>query len=278
MSDNPECAANSSDQQEKAADHQEGALPPKAEGSNPSPEEQRQTTPSECERKTVDTFWDFKFSNVAQTILACALVFVGFRQVDIYRGQAVIMAAQEKDSADALNRADTANGIAMKQLRQEQRAWIEFSATNIKELKVVRGKPIQFDIEVLDIGKTAARDVRTFVVIERLAPTQAPSFKVDIGKRNIATIGALFPNDPRGDYSVSWWKTHYGDPAIMTAADVRDWKSGKYYFAVYGMTTYYDIFGGYHWVTFCAGLAGLSYLPTQTRECVETYNSVDDDE
>jgi hypothetical protein len=218
----------------------------------------------------------------AQIVLLIATVIItGLTYRVFYRQlkeMQVDATQQHADTMSVVEKTAAANRIAEKNMQKDQRAWIEFSATNITTFKVGRGKPIQFDINVLDIGKTAARHIQTFIVIERLPPTQAPSFKVDIGKRNTTTIGALFPNDPRGNYSVPWWKTHYGDPAIMSAADVRDWKSGKYYLAVYGMTTYYDIFGVYHWVTFCAGLAGLNYLPTPTRECVETYNDVDDNE
>jgi hypothetical protein len=174
-----------------------------------------------------------------------------------------------------------ANDIAKRQIRQDQRAWIEIKP-KVNEIKVVPGQPVAFDIVKVNIGKTVARHTVAVIELEKLSPLQSPSFSNFAGKvADTSTAGTVFPNEEPQPFKARWLAfnptTNHVDPVIASKADAQDWKDGKFYFAIYGRIDYLDIFGFAHWTTFCAAAAGKA-IDTPTRECRETFNDVDDNE
>ena len=96
---------------------------------------------------------------------------------------------------------------------------------------------------------------------------ETPTFVYDHGKTDVH-LGTLFPTEPRE-------ATMRLAPLVITPALQQSVKRGQSFIIVYGRISYDDVFGGHHWLQFCAPGAGGQY--GNPPECLD-YNNVDDNE
>ena len=194
---------------------------------------------------------------------------------------------QHADTTTALGEAADANAIAREQMRRDQRAWIQYMLGDEKP-EVAVGKRVAFRVMITNIGKTVARQVHGWVAVEKLSFIQSPSFnrndplRINVG----ADTGLLFPSHV-SSFELDWRKNDPIYPldddrttiALASDIDVRDWREGKFYFAVFGKIDYRDIFEVPHWTTFCSTFTGVGTLdrpPMAAGLCKKIYNNVDD--
>jgi hypothetical protein len=142
---------------------------------------------------------------------------------------------QWKETAKAAETAHDSITLARKNTHFDQRAWLSVSFAE-QQLRFV------------NTGKTPARNVNGVAVATVLKAGEKPAFSYDQGKTDIH-FGTLFPGEPREA------------PLAI--------KPGKS-FIVYGRIRYDDVFGGHHWLQFCAPGTGVP-------ECSD-YNDVDNNE
>lgn len=167
-----------------------------------------------------------------------------------------------------------------KQMRQDQRAWIEMEQT--EPLVFVENKPFTFNLHLANIGKTAARNLITQVVFEKLPIKSEPSLSFREGiARTSSTVGVLFPNDPNMAVPGLWQRVIPGtrnkkaETILPSATDVQEFADGKTYLAVYARTSYVDIFGRPHVSKFCKFYTtNTKSLEVPAKRCTD-YNGVD---
>jgi hypothetical protein len=76
---------------------------------------------------------------------------------------------------DQLTQMKIDSEINQKHTWNERRAWIEFWPMP-NAIKFEPDRPLSIEIRIANMGKTAARDVKGVVVIERRTASQSPSF------------------------------------------------------------------------------------------------------
>jgi hypothetical protein len=125
----------------------------------------------------------------------------------------------------------------------DERSWIEF------KLKDEKAPVSSFDsaylpVDMINIGKTPARNVVIISNGEVLARDAAPSFNYSNGLQTTTVLGLLFPNMPLD--------IHAGNLIPLSEKQRLDLASGKAYIVGYAIVTWGDIFGTSHWMHFCA--------------------------
>jgi hypothetical protein len=113
---------------------------------------------------------------------------------------AIVYAALAYDQIVELRR-QTAQ--SQRQVRIDQRAWVQFEpVASSVPFSVVSGSPVEIEMRLRNIGKTAARHLNGHVVIERLNVDQPPSFKsVASQPANGVSTGILFPSEDVPNFS-----------------------------------------------------------------------------
>jgi len=172
---------------------------------------------------------------------------------------------------------------AGKQMRIDQRAWVQYRTERDQKIEVSPGAPVVFNMLIKNIGKTVARHLDGSIFVEKLKISESPNFERKEGTGSEIRVSVLFPYDVWPNATIRWVK---GDPITRTAApvipseeDAADWKADKFYFAVYGSLAYSDIFGYRHRTSFCMSFIdhplplGSGGLPV--RRCIEKMNDVD---
>jgi hypothetical protein len=104
-------------------------------------------------------------------------------------------------------------------------------------------------ITVNNIGKTAARILKTDLVMDYEVNGSAPDFVYDQRARQSATTGIVFPNSPFA-VNVPFTKGIPNSGEItarfLTQSEFHDLQDGDGYMVIYGQATYLDIFGTKH--------------------------------
>jgi hypothetical protein len=162
-----------------------------------------------------------------------------------------------------------------RQMRQDQRAWIdvqfgEFSLNQAGQMIVL--------ITIKNIGKTPAKRIRLFAVLEVLKNTEA----AHLYKKDMPSVtdheGILTPLSdskiPASTLNIDPADKRKAVARIMSEAEINDFKKGKLYFVVHGKVTYWDVFKVEHWRSFC-NYALPPVGQVEAGSCVE-YNKVDD--
>jgi hypothetical protein len=167
------------------------------------------------------------------------------------------------------------------EMRTDQRAWISFAAGGTqfpKDASSLNTDQVIRTITVNNIGKTAARILKTDLVMDYEVNGSAPDFVYDQRARQSATTGIVFPNSPFA-VNVPFTKgiLNSGETTarFLTQSEFHDLQNGDGYMVIYGQATYLDIFGTKHWTHFCAffTVPGASVKVT-ARECTD-YNDTD---
>jgi hypothetical protein len=228
----------------------------------------------------VITGWIF-FDQLKEMASQTDALAIGAKQSRIDAKNAAIATSRQLDIAEKQARAaqDGVKAI-QRQMRQDQRAWLDMQILKRPEFKV--GEPVQALIGVTNIGKTAAKNLRIQTVIEYLPIDQAPSlsFKKGVYRYQITT-GVLFPSDPPAKLPAYWYekapvKTKFA-AAVLSEGEAGDLAAGRTYIVMYGKAEYIDIFNVRHITRMCGWLApARENVFVNATKCT-AYNSVDND-
>lgn len=153
-------------------------------------------------------------------------------------------------------------------MRIDHRAWIRIEHA-IEP--IVYGQPLQAKFNVINTGKTPAKQVNMVYLVEKVATGSSPNFTSAPGMKSFS--GLLIPN---GSYPVTvarYSESGHLDPLVLTKTDVDEIMSGKAYVAIIAKITYLDIYDIPHWINFCYWKS-YSLGDYNSRECVK-YNDVD---
>jgi hypothetical protein len=167
-------------------------------------------------------------------------------------------------------------------LELDQRAWLEYAKTpdapnsQRRTIQFQAGQPFSVQVLFKNTGKTPARNLVATVFLDTFGASEAVPLD-HVGKsytHETITAGILTPNDEFGPILVV---RHGADHSVtlVTSEQVGALASGKFYFAIYGVISYDDIFGVHHWTNFC-DWNGVGAGPFNTYQCTE-YNDVDSD-
>jgi len=168
------------------------------------------------------------------------------------------------------------------QMRQDQRAWIQMTQT--KKLTYNENQPLTVNIEVLNIGRTAAQHLITEVIVEKLPIKLPPSLSFKKGvPRTIETTGVLYPYGAPMNVKGSWKRVVSGgskngeaESVDLSIPDIQELTLGGTYVVIYARTRYIDIFGTHHVTKFCS-YDSPGRKPVPVRDCVD-YNGVDNNQ
>jgi hypothetical protein len=167
-------------------------------------------------------------------------------------------------------------------MRNDERAWLKCDSSSSGNssqngtFTIMSGHPLNYPLQLQNIGKTAATNVELHVFTEFVEADKEPSIgQVDDRPRpfhwHMAT-GIIFPNEsmPLRIDRVD----NNGAIRNPTADELTAFNQGKTYLAVYGIVTYTDVFKVAHWTRFCAWHAGPSGV--YPADACAAFNSVDD--
>lgn len=182
---------------------------------------------------------------------------------------------QWRAMGSALRESQRQTAVSINSSRLEQRAWIQ---TTIRLPDAMRsGTPFSIPVKIENTGKTPAKNVFGYVVVNFFPATEAPRLEVpenwQLFKYGMLAAGRgdetkydLLSTKPVKDAS------HIAH--IPTRDDVMAFAGRKTRLVTYGKLCYDDAFGVHHWLTFC------QYTPIGEREdqplihCVN-YNAAD---
>lgn len=163
------------------------------------------------------------------------------------------------------------------EMRMEQRAWVEMSASP-QNLNVVPAQQVHVHLVVENIGKSVAREVNAFVTVEMLPTDRAPVLNSGKSAGISGTTGVLYPGEQLPIDTTMYVTNDAGSEiktAVLSDEDVQRWQQGRAYFVVRGETTFLDIFGKKHWTHFCTFFMGSA--PGVPAASCTAYNGVDGD-
>jgi hypothetical protein len=161
--------------------------------------------------------------------------------------------------------------VIQKQMREDQRAWVTLEV--MKDPIFTAHQPVTFAVEVVNIGKSAARNVRVTIGVQKVSTTEAPRF--DYKYAGHYFVGVHFPQHPE-TLTAGWIDTLPGStepvrPRIFEK-DIQDIKEGKFCFAVYGRVEYMDIFDVPHTTSFCQLSLPNPFAAVKSSEKCGAYN------
>ncbi len=166
-------------------------------------------------------------------------------------------------------------------MRNDERAWLIVGAkpdtqgSDTTAIQFIAGQPVNYPLEVKNVGKTPASNVEMKVFVDILnASTEVPLDHVEDGNAypyGSITSGIIFPN---GDFKQLIMRpAKDGTALVATSEEVNGITNGTVYLAVYGVITYDDVFHVHHWTRFCNWISDKGTFAT--RGCTQ-YNTVDD--
>ena len=169
------------------------------------------------------------------------------------------------------------------EMKTDQRAWVTMSLgrvqfpSNISDIGKVQ---VQAPLTVNNVGKTAARNLHSKVVMEYEVNGQSPEFVYDHRMRAESTSGIMFPT-AQETMPIFFLEGNPNDkngsqPRFLTPSEYQDLIKGDGYMVVYGETTYADIFGTNHWMHYCTFFVSPQAVSvTVTAKGCTDYNDTD---
>jgi hypothetical protein len=217
-------------------------------------------------RQWLTRYWDSprlksKWTDIATVILTAAIaVFAGWSAY-LFDGQ--------------LQEMHKATITADKNFRIDERAWIGFSLAS-DPVTFTFGKPFLVPAEVLNTGKTPAKDLEGNVAVRIVEKDRPIDFSYAPGHANFRVQGGtIFPG---GKIIESFEGIQHGEenaePIIITKAIGQEIIDGQLFVIIHGRITYQDEFGTEHWTTFCRNVSD----PSAISEDCTRYNSTDDNQ
>jgi hypothetical protein len=172
---------------------------------------------------------------------------------------------------------------------RDERAWVEikWSPDNGDDpghshLAVAPGSPASSPLKIMNIGKTAAKNISEADYVElrgfsdevNLSCVDTPQ----ICPHLTSTTGIMFPSTHID--VVATRMTNGREPRITTLEEANAWMKGQVYIAVFGKVTYDDVFGVNHWTKFCfwgnSDITPLNTISVSASRSCTAYNAVDD--
>ena len=238
----------------------------------------RQNHEDEAQKRAIEALsWLRKYAQLFTFFVTAAAVVIYGQQLASMNGQ---LDAANKQLVQAQSQASQ----AAQQMRIDERAWVELSlADDPPKFAIEANKPLIVKFNLKNMGRTVARDIRGFIVIEKLPIDVAPTTDVDVPMSAFNfRHSVLFPNGTPWTVPTYWVVADYDHAPTMhqknvTQADVDDWNSDDFYFAVHGQIGYVDIFNVDHWQKFCHVFRRHQDRPIpQTFGCIGQYNAIDE--
>lgn len=197
-------------------------------------------------------------------VLATLGLFIsGERNVGVARKSAVAAEDAARAAQDSVEATKTI-------MRLDQRAWIGIDSMDAVPAILEVGKSIGMTGVIKNTGKTPARNIVMYSIIEVVYDGKPPNFSYDGIKK---AIGGFLPPNGQGILPLNTipdLKTN--QPVILTQEQLDLLKSRKADIYSHGRIEYDDIFGAHHWMTYCsylqATLGGFAF-------CAE-HNETDD--
>jgi hypothetical protein len=142
-------------------------------------------------------------------------------------------------------------------MRLAERAWLTVSFHGTIQFTV--GKPIAFPTELINFGKTPARQVHLDAVVTLLPRGRKLQFVYSGVPHSRVRLGVVLPRwvspIPRIPETLEVFRrvgnTERTEPIILTDQLAADLKAGKVLLIAHGKITYVDIFDVPHWGTAC---------------------------
>lgn len=162
-------------------------------------------------------------------------------------------------------------------MRKDQRPWIDFTfASNTNALQV--DSPITTMVHMVNGGKTPARSVTADIVIKMVKNGEEPKLDYPLPHPRFST-GALFPNRPMDSQVFSRVRTASdgvsAETAPVTQAEFDDFNQVNSFIIVYGIVSYRDFFGTWHWTKVCAYFPKINSTRGVTAKTCTDYADID---
>jgi len=162
---------------------------------------------------------------------------------------------------------------AREQLEMDQRSWLVFDTNYADKMELGgNGANIVAPFRLVNIGKTPARKIEGFVMVEEVNKGQHPTFVKIANRLTPISIGILYPGS---EYAHTTYVGEFADDHKAVSVDKtkqREFESGDVVFNVWGRLKYVDIFRDEHWVQFCHAITDEPW--GKTKECAD-YNLID---
>ena len=150
-------------------------------------------------------------------------------------------------------------GSQLEVMRKDQRPWIGIS---FDVVPLQPNAPISSTINIVNKGKTPAREIRGDMAIERVRNGEQPQLNYPLPHAALTT-GSLFPGDTRSSpFSKQRSSNNSGalEPDLLTQPDFDDFNNGRLFFVIYANVSYKDFFGIQHWTRLC-----MVYVPSNVE-------------
>ena len=162
---------------------------------------------------------------------------------------------------------------ARDQLEMEQRGWLVFDANYSDTIVLGRDNTnVVVPFRLVNIGRTPARTIDGFVIVEELKSGDHPTFTYNIDHVAPIRVGILYPGSEYAQTTEIGEFTGKHEPVLVTGPKRKQFGDGTIVFNVWGRLSYFDVFQHAHWVQFCHAVA--QNPSAKTKECVN-YNLVD---
>lgn len=155
----------------------------------------------------------------------------------------------------------------------DERAWMAFKFVG-GDITFTIDKPLLVPTELINVGKTPAKNVHGNIVVGVFKKGEALDFSYTSGHASYKVMaGTIFPS---GKIVESFEAIKHGqehaEPIIFTAPVKDELFSGQSFLIVHGRIAYSDVFGTEHWTTYCRYVLH----PELISEQCTRYNDTDD--
>src|SRR5580704_22990 len=137
---------------------------------------------------------------------------------------------------------------------REERAWLKI--TKIGSPKVAPNKPLQWELQIQNIGKTPARKIHAEFMIEIVPDGSYPDLDYGHRGRTVSELdkGILYPQDflTHPIQVVRRFDTSDRGIKLLQPSEYQSLMQNKSYIVTHGRVNYCDTFGVLHWVKFCS--------------------------
>jgi hypothetical protein len=211
------------------------------------------------------------FFTAALVFATIALFISGERNVEVARESAEAAGRSANAAKEAADAARNSITLAKDTMQLDQRAWIVLESIAPVPLIPEVGKTFGVTGVIKNTGKTPARNIVIYSIIEPVDAGRLPNFSYDGVPKLIG--GLLSPNIPATLPLNVLPDAKTKQPALFSQEQLDIFKSKKSVIYAHGRIEYEDIFGNIHWMTYC------SYLPfppiSSMAFCAE-HNDTDD--
>jgi hypothetical protein len=204
---------------------------------------------------------------------------IGKREVDL-RNQLLTQTSIKRAAWCTFCAAAVYGGItlllwlnAQNQLEMEHRSWLVYDPSYSDTMQLGQDNAdILVPFRLVNIGKTPARTIEGFVIVEELRKGEHPTFSYRAERATPIRSGILYPGSEYAETTAINEFAEGRKSVVVTGAKRKQFEDGTTIFNVWGRLTYFDVFQQQHWVQFCHAIA--QNPSAKTGDCVR-YNLVD---